>query len=391
MGDRLEGGPDFQRQLRQKMKRQKRLDDKGKFKPKRYRAGADLAPGEHDEPTEVVQTDTEEVLDFVLDVAPEMDTPFARAILRSLSDERIMSSKVALNQHFLINEAAINCLVESTEIVSGDSVLEIGPGPGNITSKLATACQKVGARLTTIELDKRFENILRQIQERDVVSLEWGDAIQEFPGLTSAYGINKVVGNIPYAILEPLLTAIYVRARIKTVVLVTGKRYAQRAVVDVKDEDVEGDLFSKTSLFSQARFKPEIVMPVSRNSFHPTTSVESAIVKMTERKGMNADFTMLADAIVKGGRRPIRDFLQSLIGSKHKKVALKKFVGLSVDAASELAQETIPTVGDFGLSDEILNTRVATITNEQMRRLLNKMDWYRKKTRSEIIALDDDE
>lgn len=60
-------------------------------------------------------------------------------------------------QHLLTNTRILDAIVRSSDVRPTDTVLEIGPGTGNLTMKLLEAAQHVIA----VELDKRMVEILR--------------------------------------------------------------------------------------------------------------------------------------------------------------------------------------------------------------------------------------
>jgi 16S rRNA (adenine1518-N6/adenine1519-N6)-dimethyltransferase len=60
-------------------------------------------------------------------------------------------------QNFLINEEVYDKIVESAELNSDDLVLEVGPGLGFLTAKLAKKAKKVVA----VELDDKLANLLK--------------------------------------------------------------------------------------------------------------------------------------------------------------------------------------------------------------------------------------
>lgn len=76
-------------------------------------------------------------------------------------------------QHLLMNPRVLNTIVQKSNILPTDTVLEIGPGTGNLTLKLLEVAEKVIA----IEIDKRMVEILhkrvaeRGLQGRLTVSL----------------------------------------------------------------------------------------------------------------------------------------------------------------------------------------------------------------------------
>lgn len=72
-----------------------------------------------------------------------------------------------------MNPRVLNSIVQKSNILPTDTVLEIGPGTGNLTLKLLQVAEKVVA----IEIDKRMVEILhkrvseRGLQDRLTVSL----------------------------------------------------------------------------------------------------------------------------------------------------------------------------------------------------------------------------
>ena len=62
-------------------------------------------------------------------------------------------------QHFLKNPLVVNGIVEKAALKSSDTVLEIGPGTGNMTVKLLEAAKKVYA----VEVDPRM---IAEVQKR---------------------------------------------------------------------------------------------------------------------------------------------------------------------------------------------------------------------------------
>ena len=65
-----------------------------------------------------------------------------------------------LDQHFLIDKSIIGKFVESCNINKNDTILEVGPGKGVITSFL---CEKANS-VICIELDERLKPYLDELQ-----------------------------------------------------------------------------------------------------------------------------------------------------------------------------------------------------------------------------------
>src|SRR5258708_20905706 len=92
-------------------------------------------------------------------------------------------------QHFLRNRGAVMRIVEAVEPAPDDIVVEIGPGEGVLTEKLA----ELPNELMAVEIDPELSERLRA-QFGDRITLVNEDAV-EAPLPTRPY---RAVGNLPY-------------------------------------------------------------------------------------------------------------------------------------------------------------------------------------------------
>ena len=101
-----------------------------------------------------------------------------------------------LDQHFMIDKELLQRIVEAADIKKTDTILEIGPGTGNLTELLLEKAKHVYC----IEKDTA---LVKQLQEKfkgKNITIICDDAIKvKFPEY------NKCVSNLPYTICEPLL------------------------------------------------------------------------------------------------------------------------------------------------------------------------------------------
>ena len=103
-------------------------------------------------------------------------------------------------QHFLVDDAVIESIVDAIAPQPGQALIEIGPGLGALT---APVLARAGA-LTVIELDRDLAARLRartglQVIEADALGVD-------FAALAAAAGAPlRVVGNLPYNISTPIL------------------------------------------------------------------------------------------------------------------------------------------------------------------------------------------
>ena len=178
----------------------------------------------------------------------------------------------SLGQNFLIDDAALDRIVSAAEIAPGDWVLEIGPGLGTLTRRLA---QNAG-HVVAVEIDQNLIPALQfALAAYANVTLVHGDILQLDPaGLISGPPSYKVVANLPYyvtsAVIRHLLEA---TPRPSRLILTMQLEVAQRLVA------APGDL-SLLAVSVQFYCKPSIVSRVKAGSFYPTPQVDSAVVRI---------------------------------------------------------------------------------------------------------------
>ncbi|MEX2090974.1 MAG: 16S rRNA (adenine(1518)-N(6)/adenine(1519)-N(6))-dimethyltransferase RsmA [Candidatus Paceibacterota bacterium] len=194
----------------------------------------------------------------------------------------MIRAKKSLGQNFLINEGVLDKIVQAAEVGPEDIVIEIGPGTGNLTKKLA---EKAG-RVIAIEKDHRLIEFLKnefspnsayagnvEIVEGDVLDLDIEKLFRNLK-LEIRNSNYKVIGNIPYYITSHFLRKIFSKwPTPKLIVLTVQKEVAKRITAKPGDMNL---LALSIQLYSE----PEIIMNVSKNSFRPVPKVDSAIIKL---------------------------------------------------------------------------------------------------------------
>lgn len=192
-------------------------------------------------------------------------------------------------QNFLINEEVFDDIVELADLSEDDVVLEVGPGLGFLTERLAGKVKKVVA----VELDVKLARVLKKrIEELGLLNVEVvQDDILDFQENDEKYGFLdggfKVVANLPYNITSVFLRKFLEGAvKPKTMTLMLQKEVAERIVA----------LVPKMSLLAvsvQYYAKARIVSEVARGDFWPAPEVDSAVVRIDlegKRKGDAREF-----------------------------------------------------------------------------------------------------
>lgn len=186
-------------------------------------------------------------------------------------------------QHILKNPRVVDAIVAKASLRSSDTVLEVGPGTGNLTVKLLDAA----ARVTAIEVDPRMAaEVTRRVQGtpgESRLSVVLGDVIR----LRPLPYFDAIVANTPYQISSPLVFRLLAhRPLFRTAVLMFQKEFAQRLVARPGDP-----LYCRLSVNTQLLARVEVVLKVGRNNFRPPPKVDSLVVRLTPRvPAPNVDF-----------------------------------------------------------------------------------------------------
>ena len=112
-----------------------------------------------------------------------------------------IKSKKSLGQNFLIDKNIIKKIVETGNILSDSSVLEVGAGTGNLTEFIL---EKKPKKLFIIEKDEKLVEILKERFDKQINIIN-KDILQISEHLISPDKLI-VYGNLPYNISTQILS-----------------------------------------------------------------------------------------------------------------------------------------------------------------------------------------
>ena len=187
-----------------------------------------------------------------------------------------MPPKSKLGQNFLNDESAIERIAASVGEVSTHTLVEIGPGLGAITKRLAIRAGK----LIAVEYDHQLALRLRvhfgnsgdahvKVVEQDVLAFDFAAAAAEAGEKLS------VVGNLPYYITSPILLRLAeCHASLNQAVLMVQREVADRVTAQPGTRDY-GVLSVSVQMFGPV----ERLFTLPPEAFTPPPEVHSTVFR----------------------------------------------------------------------------------------------------------------
>lgn len=236
----------------------------------------------------------------------------------------------SLGQHWLNDPASLQAMLEAAEIEGDDTVLEIGPGHGTLTRKLAKTARQVIA----IEKDGSLAKKLADQQIAKNLQIISGDIMQF--DLTKLIPGYKVVANIPYYLTSHLIRLLCESPNPpKQMALLVQKEVAERMAA-------APGAMSLLSVSVQYYYNVELDRVVPAKLFAPPPKVDSQIVKLSPKSGNLSEYTDTRQyfRIVKAGFSARRKKLRSSLSAglritKNEAAKLLESAGVSPDSRAQ--------------------------------------------------------
>ena len=195
--------------------------------------------------------------------------------------------KPKLGQHFLASDSFALQIVDALGEVSQNTVLEIGPGRGILTSLLAKRVR----RLIAVELDRVLAAQLRlrfgmfsnvEVIEADILSIDFDSLFGPKPGLRRP-GIEfqpepvKVIGNLPYYITSDILLRLFDYSKyFESIVILVQREVADRIAAEPGSRD-----YGLLSATAQLYARVEKLFTLPPGAFTPPPKVHSTALRLT--------------------------------------------------------------------------------------------------------------
>tara|TARA_R110002051_G_scaffold203708_2_gene270047 strand:+ start:2984 stop:3814 length:831 start_codon:yes stop_codon:yes gene_type:complete len=242
-----------------------------------------------------------------------MNTLLGPAEIRDLADLLGIQPTKKLGQNFVIDPNTVRRIVKAAHVVSGETVVEVGPGLGSLTLGIL----ETGASVVAVEIDKRLAAQLpitvSQLQPDAQLTVITDDALR----VTALPNDPRVfVANLPYNVSVPVLLHFLEHFDSLDRGLVMVQAEVGNRVAAGPGSKVYGAPSIKAAWYGEF----STAGLVSRQVFWPVPNVDSVLVRFERREQpgtieeRKATFA-LVDAAFQQRRKMLRQALSSLLGS----------------------------------------------------------------------------
>ena len=257
---------------------------------------------------------------------------YSPKLLKESLENNRFNLKKKFGQNFIIDENIIDTIINKAKIDKNTLVLEIGPGAGALTYKLASTAKNV----LTYEIDVTLKEILKNnLQEFNNVDIIYEDFLKaDVVKQIKKYNFEKlyVVANLPYYITTPILIKIIEdKIAVDKIVVMVQKEVGDRFKAKPNSKD-----YSSLSVYLNYYFNTKKLLDVSRNVFMPKPNVDSIVVEFSKKerlplKDEQLFFKLVRDAF-KQKRKNLKNNLKNYDLNKIEEILKKYNFDLTVRA-----------------------------------------------------------
>ena len=248
-----------------------------------------------------------------------------------------------LDQHFLIDEEVINKFIDFCDLKKTDSIVEVGPGEGNITRIL---CEKSN-NVVAIEKDLRLKGKLDKLEkEYDNLQVIYGNVLD-----TYIPECDKIITSLPYSIIEPFIKKM-IKCSFDELIMIMGINYI---------DDVVNKSNNKLALLTNSFFKVEKLMEIGKESFAPQPRVKSGILRLVEKE-LDESKSDIVEFVIRE-----LFFYEDMKIKNGLKEGLIQFNNMSQREAKDI-------ISKLNIDDDLLEMKFEIISNKDLERLLMSLD-----------------
>lgn len=275
--------------------------------------------------------------------------------LREVVERHGLMAQKALGQNFLFDLNLTGRIARAAGPLEGQTVVEIGPGPGGLTRALLA---NGAGRVIAIERDRRCMPALAEIGARYPGRLEVvdGDALAvDLSGLLGG-SPARIVANLPYNIGTPLLVG-WLSAEPwppwwASLTLMFQREVAERIVAKPEQRAAYGRL----AVLANWRCETRILFDVPKTAFVPQPKITSSIVQLVPRQQPEPCDRRLLERVTLAAfgqrRKMLRQSLKAVLADP---AAMIEVAGLS----PTMRAEEVPVSGFVALANALASASQA--------------------------------
>ncbi|MFA6935842.1 MAG: 16S rRNA (adenine(1518)-N(6)/adenine(1519)-N(6))-dimethyltransferase RsmA, partial [Bacilli bacterium] len=227
-----------------------------------------------------------------------------------------LSPKKSLGQNFLINPLIAEDIIKKSDLNTSNVVIEIGPGLGALSEKIAVLAKK----LICYEIDSDLVPILKEelsiFPNVEIFNIDFLKV--DFKKIINDIDSNEIViiSNLPYYITSEILYKIFQddSKKIKKVITMMQKEVGNKIVKNEKGKN-QSELAVLANVFADTK----IIKYVSKNDFLPRPKIDSIVVEFLFNNKNDIDkglFIKVVKTIFAQRRKTIYNNLNQRINNK---------------------------------------------------------------------------
>ncbi len=242
-----------------------------------------------------------------------------------------VAADATADEQQLVDPAVIDALIETSGLKASDTVLEIGPGAGNITVELAKRAAKVYA----IEKNRKFVQILSERLGKSA-EVVFGDALTLY-----LPQFDVLVSNLPFAIVEATLHRLR-RIRFRVASILVPINFAN--IVTAKPGEPQ---YSKLTLEANLYYDVRLVKVIKQAAYAPEPRTETAIITLKPRRAANPKEAVIWHLLQQGDKKVSNALREALI---------------SIEGYPQTKKTAKEAVDKMGLEEQLQGRRVAALS-----------------------------
>ncbi|MCD6499789.1 MAG: ribosomal RNA small subunit methyltransferase A [Deltaproteobacteria bacterium] len=214
-----------------------------------------------------------------------------RQILRAFG----LRPRRRFGQNFLVNKGILDKIVDLLDPSSHDVVIEVGPGLGHLTERLAAR----SGRVLGIDADEDMVRVCRRrLATHENAEVLLGDAVTaDYPRLLAAFGdaAVRVAGNLPFYCASELALVLLENVPFHRMVLMFQQEVARRILASPGGKE-----YGALSVACQLRARCLPGFRVRAGSFYPKPEVDAAVVRFEpSREALDPDCLLRVEGVTK--------------------------------------------------------------------------------------------